>query len=57
LTDATCLSPAPYAQMDQADFEQWYTNAIDVLRNGLLPKVRNDDLKRRVEDIIAGNAA
>lgn len=43
--------------MDQADFEQWYTNAIDVLRNGLLPKVRNDDLKRRVEDIIAGNAA
>jgi hypothetical protein len=34
-----------FAKMDQSSFEQFYNRAVDILIDGLPPKVNNDDLK------------
>ena len=43
--------------MDQSSFEQFYNRAVDILIDGLLPKVNNDDLKSHINDIVMGNVA
>jgi hypothetical protein len=46
-----------FAKLDQAGFEQFYNRAVDILIDGLLPKVDNANLKARIDDIIMGAAA
>lgn len=46
-----------FSKMDQAGFEQFYNRAVDILIDGLLPKVDKNNLKARIDDIIMGAAA
>lgn len=42
--------------MEQDEFEEFFSRAVDLICNHILPGVGREDLRRRVDDILEGRA-
>lgn len=46
-----------FASMDQAEFEQFYERAVEIILTRILPAVAREDLDRQVAEIMEGRRA
>ena len=44
-----------FASLDQAEFEQLFDRAVELIVTRIIPGLDSDDLRREVDDIILGN--
>ena len=44
-----------FASLDQAEFEQLFDRAVDLIVTRIIPGLDSDDLRKEVDDILLGN--
>lgn len=46
-----------FGKMDQAEFDEFYEKALDLIQTRILPNINREDVEREVNEVLAGREA